>query len=104
MGVRDPITIGVDSNFFQKVTVTSAVFVNDCDILMNIKGVQSFYLINAGAGDVEYSFNGNTLHGELRVGQPDQSMFFDNRVASKIWFRLTAGASAVISVGSWRHP
>ena len=97
-----PITYGKDYNFFQKVTVNPANFPDDSHISFNIKGIQSFSLVNEGDEVVEYSFNGNTLHGDLTPGTATEAIFFDNRVVSAIWFR-TAVAGQVVRVEAWGH-
>ncbi len=66
-----PITDGVDFNFFQKVIVTNTTFGVGADgyaadVLILLRGnVIGFTLVNEGSEVVEYSFNGNTLHGDM---------------------------------------
>lgn len=52
---------------------------------------------------VEYSFNGRVTHGELAPGTNRQTITFQDRVVSMIWFRLKAGASGPVrvSVEAW---
>ena len=64
---------------------------------------QSVIFLNEGTGVVEYSFDGNTVHGELDSTGLTKGLIFDNRVISLIWFRVKAGSSApiTVSVQAW---
>jgi hypothetical protein len=97
-----PITQGQDYNFFTKVTVDGYVFDPDTeDVLITIKGQQTFSLVNEGSTLVEYSFNGNTLHGDMTPGTSTAAIFFDNRRVSKIWFRAPDGGDPIVRVEAW---
>lgn len=101
-------TIGRDFNFFEKLDVNWSTFgANSVDgyqpdmiITFTTTGIT---FINEGTGVVEYSFNGNTIHGELNSAGLSNKMTFDNRVVSKIWFRVKTGSSGpiTISVTAW---
>lgn len=93
---------GKDRNFFKKITVTDSDFPTDCQVFVNINpNIKSFSLVNEGNSLVEYSFNGNTLHGDLTPGTPTAAIFFDNRSISKIFFRAPAGGSPDVRVEAW---
>jgi len=95
-------TDGFDYNFFKKVTVDTATFPEDCQVFINIRAnVMSFSLINEGSDVVEYSFNGNTLHGDLTPSTFSESLVFENRPISKIFFRAPSGGSPVVRVEAW---
>ena len=47
---------------------------------------------------VEYSFNGNTVHGELGTGVHNIAQSFPDRVICLVWFRVKSGSSGTISV------
>jgi hypothetical protein len=101
-----PITQGKDFNFFQTLAVTDGYFnhnpLNDADVFFNFRGQVSFSLVNEGAGIIQYSFNGQTLHGDMTPGTPTQAIFFDNRRVSKIWFRLRGGQpDSTVRVEAW---
>jgi hypothetical protein len=112
-GLPVPITKnqGRDYNFFQKVSVNWAAFGGgqtdgyspDAVITFSTQGFQFINLGSGGTNVVEYSFNGNTVHGELNPTTGSVNLLFDNRVASLIWFRLQAGSSGpvVISIQAW---
>ena len=104
MGVSiAPITIGFDYNFFQKLSVTNVgTFNHNSDMLITFS-TQTVMFLNLGSGVVEFSFNGNTVHGELNSANPSAGLAFDNRVISGIWFRVQAGSTAPIniSVQAW---
>lgn len=92
-----PITDGVDFNRFITVSVTSAVFQTNADAQLLIRGPSiSFYMKNTGAADIEYSFNGSTLHGKLPT---NTERFFPYRRVSKIWFR--AAAPSTVEIEAW---
>ena len=85
---------GYDFNFFQKVVVTAGAFNTDCDVLINMKAptyTVTFQL--ESGGPVQYSFNGSTVHGDMQQGTTglitSNSLVFQNRVISKIWFKGT---------------
>lgn len=90
---------GKDFNFFQKVTVTNTSFADDADVVFNFRGQQSFTLVNEGSVTIEYSFNGNTLHGDLTPGTNTAALLFPNRRVSRIWFR--AASSSTVRVEAW---
>ena len=95
-----PINQGKDFNFFQKVTVNTPGFPNDAQVVFDIKYQVSFSLVNEGSAVVEYSFNGNVLHGDLTPGTSTGAIFFDNRRVSFIWLR-TAVPGQIIRVEAW---
>lgn len=106
-------TYGRDWNFFQKLDVTATTFGGgsvdgyqpDMIITFTTQGVVMMNE-NATAASkiVEYSFNGKTVHGELDAsGNAAKSFTFNNRIVSKMWFRLKAGSTGpiTISVQAW---
>ncbi len=96
-------TKGHDFNFYEKINVTATTFGGtsvdgyqpDMIVAFSTVGV---IMQNLGTGTVEYSFNGNTVHGELNSAKASVSMTFQNRVVSTIWFRVQSGSSGPISV------
>lgn len=99
MTTRGKINQGKDFNFFQRIQVTNTTFSSDADVLINIKGQQHFSMINEGM--VEYSFNGNVLHGDMVPGTPSVALTFDDRRVSKVWFRSPGGGSNEIRFEAW---
>lgn len=98
-----PITWGRDWNFFQKLSVTTVgTFNTNCDMIISFT-TQGVQFLNLGTGVIEYSLNGNTVHGELNSANASAGLTFDNRVISKIWFRVQTGSTApiVVSVQAW---
>lgn len=97
------ITYGRDYNFFKNATPGSAtpgVFTTDCDVVINMNAptyTVTFYCVS---GTVEYSFNGNTIHGTMDSTGATAPNFlvFENRVISKIWF---AGSATNVRVEAW---
>lgn len=96
-------TAGADFNYFAKTTVSSASFTANPDQVISFN-TQGLIFINEGTSNiVEYSFNGNTVHGQLdsNAGSVTKILTFDNRVVSLIWFRLTSGSAGNVSVQAW---
>lgn len=93
-------TQGKDFNYFKKVDVASSSFQDNPEIVINIRGISSFSLVNEGDAVVEYSFNGETVHGDLTPDTPTEAIFFDNRPVSYIWFR-TATPGQTVRVEAW---
>lgn len=56
-------------------------------------------------GVVEYSFNGDTVHGDLQIGTPTEAIFFDNRPISKIYFKAKTPAAlgSIVRIEGWAH-
>lgn len=93
-----PITQGFDHNFFQKITVSNANFNNLSDMLILFPTYTvTFQLETTSGGLVEYSFNGNTVHGDMTSNLPSANLVFQNRVISGIWFKGTG----VVRVEAW---
>lgn len=97
---RDPITKGKDFNFFQKVNVSQTTFGGESHIIFNFRNQCCFSMVNEGSGVVEYSFNGEVLHGDMTPGTSTEAMLFDNRRVSKIWFRVVSGTH-IVRVEAW---
>jgi hypothetical protein len=102
-----PITWGLDFNFFQNVTPTasgSGVFNTNCDAIITFPTQTVTFWMGSGlgAGVVQYSFNGNTIHGTLDStgSTAPSSLTFENRPVCKIWFTKISG-SPVIRVEAW---
>jgi len=99
---------GKDFNFYSKVNVNWSTFGGNSvdgygpDIMITFP-TQSLMMLNEGSGVVEFSFNGNIVHGELDSSKPSVGMVFDNRVVSKIFFRLKSGSTGpiTVSVNAW---
>lgn len=98
-----PILFGRDKNYYQQITVSIVGNWNtNCDtvITFTTQGVQ---FLNMGSGIIEYSFNGNTVHGQLNSADASSGLTFDQRVVSKIWFRVKTGSTGpiTVSVQAW---
>lgn len=98
---------GRNYNFFQKQTVSWPTFGGN-----SVDGYQPDTVItfatytviftNYGSAVVEYSFNGNSIDGELTVfgTNPQRShLVFENRPISMIWFR--SSGSSQIAIEAW---
>jgi hypothetical protein len=98
---------GHNFNFFQKVTVTATTFGGSSidgyqpDIIITFP-TQGILLLNEDtAAVVQVSYNGITVDDELDPTLPSKGVAYDNRVVSKVWFKLVSGASAVVSIRAW---
>ena len=95
--------LGYDRNFFQKISVSATTFGGGSvdgyqpDMIIRFN-TSSVMFLNLGTGTLEFSFNGNTVHGELSSANPSAGLVFDNRAISKIWFRVQTGSTAPIAV------
>lgn len=98
-----PITYGRDFNYFNKLTVANSTFNYNADIIITFPTQTVTFQLESG-GPVQYSFNGNTIHGDMTMGTTglitSNSLIFQNRVISKIWFLTTSGSS-VVRVEAW---
>lgn len=118
------VTLGYDRNFFQKASVTATGFGSNNDGSPYVPGPQPDMIIPFNTGGViltnltlasgtyaagsvvEYSFNGQVVHGELGSASANISMLFLNRPVAKIWFRVQTGSTGPISVSvqAWSTP
>jgi hypothetical protein len=96
------ITYGRDFNFFNKLTVTATNFGDQSvdgyqpDVIITFPTYTVTFQLESG-GPVQYSFNGNTVHGDMTSGKASASLTFENRVISKIWFK----GSGVVRIEAW---
>jgi hypothetical protein len=101
-------TLGRDFNFFQKITVTATTFGGNSvsgqqpDMIVSFPTEGLLMLNEDGYGAVvQVSFDGLNVHDELNSNLPSKGIAYDDRVVSKIWFRITSGSSCVVSVRAW---
>ena len=86
-------------NFFDVVTVDGYSFPETPQV--NFKFLsQGFSFLNRGAGVIQYSFDGSTLHGDLNPSDASIGITCDARIESKVWFRVV-GASSDVRVEAW---
>lgn len=90
------IVFGKDKNYFKKLVVSNGVFNANCDVVIPFSAQYVTFQIESGTF-VEYSFNGNTLHGDSVTGKASASLTFENRRICKIWFRGTG----TIRIEAW---
>lgn len=92
-----------DNNFFTTLTVSTDSF----DVLaqwnFNSVGLALAVYSNDPTDIIEYSFDGKSVHGDMRPTFPSEAIIFDNRYVNKVWFRRrTAGTAVEVRVESWR--
>jgi len=98
--------LGKDFNYFKEIAVSSTTFGVGADgyqadafITFPTKGGGViFHTKGSSTNTVEYSFNGNTVHGELIPGGNRTTLTFYNRAISMIYFRVKSGSSGPITV------
>ena len=90
-------------NHFSKRTVSTTTFTDTLvSWSFNSAGILLLNENTVGTNVIQYSFDGETLHGDLTPGTVSAAISFDNRHESKVYFRLAAGAVAsVVRVESW---
>lgn len=87
-------TVGKDFNYFGIITASGANFTEDPQVLMRFRGARRIMFVGVSGNNVEYSFNGSTIHGRISA---NQIFNFDIRGEDKIWFRGTG----VVDVHAW---
>lgn len=101
-------TKGRDYNFFKRVAVSNTTFGVSTDgyqpdiiiTFPTVSGGVIFTTEGLSTNTVEYSFNGNTVHGELIPGTTSdrRTLTFYHRNVSMVWFRVKAGSSGPINI------
>lgn len=108
-------TQGHNFNYYSKTAVNWAQFGTpdgyttqdgygpDLVITFSTQGIMFLNEGTTSSQVVEYSFNGNTVDGELDPTLPSKGLAFDGRVISLIWFRMKDGSSGPcnVSVHAW---
>lgn len=95
---------GYDFNFFEKKEITTSTFGGDSvggkqpDMIITFPTQNVTFLIEESSGVIEYSFNGNTVHGELDATQLSKSLTFEDRVISMMWFRVKQGSTGPLTL------
>lgn len=91
---------GKDFNFFERADITSPIFQDHPDMFITFS-TNGILFLNEGSGTVEFSFNGNTVHGSLNSNDSSKGVAYDNRVVSAIWFRNISGGTITVRVEAW---
>lgn len=95
------ILTGKDFNFFARKEISATSFADTEDFELGFPPNCVTFINESQDGQnhsIEYSFNGNTVHGDLIPGTPCASLIFQNRMITKIWFRLKSGSNGTPSV------
>lgn len=111
------LTYGYAHNYFNKLSVSWSTFGGGAvdgyqpDMIINLlEPTQTVIFTNlttastpSSTSVIEYSFDGNTVHGELGNSLGNISLTFNNRVISCIWFRVQSGSTGPleVSVQAW---
>jgi hypothetical protein len=57
--------------------------------------------LNRGVHTILYSFDGRTIHGDLRATDASRGLSFDGRLECKVWFAAEGGFGD-LRVEAWR--
>ena len=98
-----PIIWGFDKNFFTNLTPTASgagTFNTNCDVVITFPTQTVTFMCTGTNAAVQYSFNGNTIHGDMSTAGPNNVLIFENRPICKIWF-TTVGGSPNIRIEAW---
>lgn len=80
---------------FQTVTVSGVgAFPAQAQVINPIRNPLSIMLVCSSGTNVEYSFDGETVHGRISA---NQSFTFLNRNEARVWFKGTG----VVDVHAW---
>lgn len=86
-------------NYFDIVTVDDTDFPLDPQVDFGFNS-QGFILLNRGDATVEYSFDGENVHGDLNPSDASVGAAFDHRAECKIFFRA-ASTPQTVRVEAW---
>ena len=86
-------------NYFKSFTISDTSFPTTPQVNFEFNST-GFYLINRGSGVVYYSFDGETIHGDLNPSDSSIQIMFSARQENKIWFK--ASGSEVVRVEAWK--
>ena len=93
-----------DTNFFFKLDVSDTTFGDPISWNFNSVGLALMVESNNSDDIIQYSFDGETVHGDMRPLFPSEAIIFDNRAQSKVWFRrATPGDAVIVRVEAWRY-
>lgn len=86
-------------NYFNVINVDEYGFIDPPQVNFGFPS-QGFSFLNRGSKTIQYSFDGNTLHGDLNPSDASAGFTFDGRTESKVWFRGLDGYGTV-RVEAW---
>lgn len=93
-----------DNNFFGKYRISSTSFEVAATWNFISIGIALMVESNNGSDVIQYSFDGETVHGDMTPLMPSEAIIFDSRFVDKVWFRrATPGDPVVVRVESWRN-
>lgn len=89
-------------NYFDNITVDGYDFPESPQVVFGFLS-DGIALLNRGSYTIEYSFDGQRLHGDLDPSDESKGITFDNRTESAMWFRAVDGYGEVRveAWGSW---
>lgn len=95
-------TTGIDHNHWERLAVTTVGFPQTAQVGFKFRGgIKDIILTLEGGTTVAYSFNGNTVHGELISGTTRAQVYLLRRPAAGIWFKLLAPGAGTVTIEAW---
>lgn len=93
---------GADHNHWERVAdITATSFADFADVAFRFKGAAKEIILTVEGGTtVEYSFNGNTVHGEVIPSSDRSQLIFTRRPAIGMWFKVASG-TGIVTVEAW---
>jgi hypothetical protein len=88
-----PITTGKDFNYYSSLVISGAAFPDSPQAQISFRGPQKLRFDLTAGTTLEYSFNGNTVHGNMTVATNTATLDFHVRNNKFIWFRSSGGAT-----------
>lgn len=96
-----------NKNFFAKLSISTTSFGtlgHKAKWDFNSVGLALLVESNESTDVVQYSFDGETVHGDLTPLLPSEGIVFDNRFENTVWFRrATPGDPVTVRVEAWQH-
>ena len=93
-------------NYFTKLTISGTAFVAAQRAKWDFNSVGLALLVESDDSDdvVQYSFDGEEIHGDLTPLLPSEGIVFDNRYENNVWFRrATPGSPVTVRIEAWQH-
>ena len=95
-----------NKNFFTKLNISNTAFVSAQRAKWDFNSVGLALLVESdnALDAIEYSFDGEIVHGDLTPLLPSEGIVFDNRYENNVWFRAkNTGRTVLVRVEAWQH-
>lgn len=96
-----------NKNFFAKLSISSTNFIPSQRAKWDFNSNGLSFLVESDKTHdvVEYSFNGEDVHGDMTPLTPSEGIIFDGRFENNVWFRRKAESNnvVIVRVEAWQH-